>query len=140
MHETAALGQGDAAAIEREAGQADAVGAFTLQHRGAAAEHEFGRAAHPDQLRAASEAKHAGAIDTGRQRQRHLRARGFIDRALKVFGLIVGTAGADAILRDVAAKRRGRRRRARGIGRHRQRAGDAGGRSYETAAIHVHGE
>ena len=49
-------------------------------------------------------AQHAGAIDARRQRQRHLRARGFVDRALQFCGLIVGTAGAHAILRDVAAK------------------------------------
>ena len=60
-------------------------GAFALQHRGAAVEDELGRAAHADQLRAALQAKHAGAIDARRQRQRHLRARGFVDRALQDF-------------------------------------------------------
>ena len=113
--------------------------AFALQHRGAAVENEFGRAAHADELRAALQAQHAGAVDARRQRQRHLRARGLVDRALQVFGLIVGTAGTHAVLRDVAAERGGERCRARGIRRHRKRAGDAGGGdSDEMAAVDVH--
>ena len=91
-------------------------------------------------MRAVLQPKHAGAIDAGRQRQRHLRARGVIDRALQGPGLIVGAAGVDAILRGVAPERRGQRRRARGVGRHRQRAGNAGGGgSDQMAAIDVHG-
>ena len=113
MHQAAPLRQRNAAAIEGDAGQADAVGAFALQHRSAAAEHEFGRAAHADQLRAVRKPQHAGAIDARRQRQRHLRARGLVDRALQFCGLVVGTAGTHAILRDVAAERGGERRRAR---------------------------
>ena len=63
----------------------------------------------------------------------------FVDRALQIFGLVVRAAGADAVLRGIAAQRRGTRRRARGIGRHRKRAGDTGGgRSNEMAAIDVH--
>ena len=91
------------------------VSAFALKHRGAAVEDEFGRAAHADQLRAVLQAQHAGAIDARRQRQRHLRPRGLIDRALQDPGLVVGTAGPHAILRGVAPERRGQRRRARGI-------------------------
>ena len=129
MHQAAPRRQRNAAAVERDAGQADAAGAFALQHRRAAVEDEPGRAAHADQLRAAWQAQHAGAIDAGRQRQRHLRARGLVDRALQGAGLVVGAAGPHAILRGVAPERRGRRRRARGVRRHRQRAGDAGGGS-----------
>ena len=84
MHQAAPLRQRNAAAVEGDAGQADTVGAFALQHRGAAAEDELGRAAHADQLRAALQAQHAGAIDARRQRQRHLRARGFVDGALQI--------------------------------------------------------
>ena len=105
MHQAAPGRQRNAAAVERDAGEADVPGAFALQHRGAAVEDEFCRAAHADQLRAVLQAKHAGAIDAGRQRQRHLRARGFIDRALQDPGLVVGTAGPHAILRGVAPER-----------------------------------
>ena len=119
--------------------EADAAGAFARQHRRAAVEDEPGRAAHADQLRAVLQAKHPGAIDARRQRQRHLRARGFVDRALQGSGLVVGAAGPDAILRGIAPERRGERRRARGIRRHRQRAGHAAdGCSDEMAAIDVH--
>ena len=105
MHQAAPRRQRNAAAVERDAGKADAAGAFALQHRGAAGEDELGRAAHADQLRAVLQAKHAGAVDAGRQRQRHLRARGFVDGALQRAGLIVGAAGPHAILRGVAAER-----------------------------------
>ena len=93
MHQAAPLRQRNAAAIERDAGQADAVGAFALQHRSAAVEHEFGRAAHADQLRAALKAQHAGAIDARRQRQRHLRARGLVDGALQFWVWSSGLPG-----------------------------------------------
>ncbi len=65
-------------------------------------------AAHADQLAAGREPQQPGAVDAGRERQRHLRARGIVDRTLQVAGLVVGAAGADAILRDVAAERGGR--------------------------------
>src|SRR5450432_56636 len=87
--------QRNAGAIQREVGKTDAVGAFALKHRRAAGEHEPGRAAHADQLGAALQAKHAGAIDARRQRQRHLRAGGIVDRPLQDLGLVVGTAGPD---------------------------------------------
>ena len=102
MHQAAPRRQRNAAAVERDTGQADAVGAFAQKHRGAAVEHEFGRAAHADQLRSALQAQHAGAIDARRQRQRHLRARGLVDRALQVSGLVVGTARA---ARHIASRR-----------------------------------
>ena len=89
----------------------------------------LGRAAHADELRAALEAQHAGAVDTRRQRQRHLRARRLIDGALQIAGLVVGAAGPHAILGDVAAKRGGQRCGARRFRRHRERAGNAGGGS-----------
>ena len=127
MHQAAPRRQRNAAAVERDVGEADAAGAFARKHRCAAVEDEPGRAAHADQLRAVLQTKHAGAIDARRQRQRHLRARGLIDRALQNLGLIVGAAGADAILRGVAPERGGERRRARGVRRHRQRARSAGG-------------
>ena len=139
MHEAAPGRQRNAAAVERDAGEADAAGAFALKHRGAAVEDEFCRAAHADELRAVLQAQQSGAIDAGRQRQRHLRARRFVDRALQSSGLVVGTAGPHAILRGVAPERRGQRRRARGIRRHRERAGNAGsGSSDQMAAIDVH--
>src|SRR6266567_3330118 len=40
----------DAAAIERDVGEADMAGAFALKHRRAARKHKPGRAANPDQL------------------------------------------------------------------------------------------
>ena len=139
MHQAAPRRQRNAAAIQRDAGEADAAGAFALKHRRAAAENEPGRAAHADQLRAVLQAKQPGAIDARRQRQRHLRARGIVDRPLQHSGLVFGAAGTHAILRGVAPERRGQRRRARGIRRHRQRAGNAGGGcSDEMAAIDVH--
>ena len=94
MHQAAPCRQGNAAAVERDTGQADAVGAFAQKHRSAAIEHKFGRAANADQLRSALQVQHAGAVDTRRQRQRHLRARGLVDRALQILGLVVGTARA----------------------------------------------
>ena len=139
MHEAAPGRQRNAAAVERDVGEADAAGAFAWKHRRAAVEDELGRAAHADQLRAVLQTKHSGAIDARRQRQRHLRARGFVDRALQRPGLIVGTAGPHAILRGVAPERRCQRRRARGIRRHRERAGNAGsGGSDQMAAVDVH--
>src|SRR6185437_3756929 len=79
-------------------------------------------------------------IDARRQRKRHLRACGFVDRALQRLGLVVRTAGPDAILRGIAPERGGEGSRARGIGRHRQRAGRAAdGCPDEMAAIDVHG-
>jgi hypothetical protein len=90
-------------------------------------------------LRAVLQAKHSGAIDARRQRQRHLGASRFIDRALQRLGLIVGTAGPHTVLRGVATERRGERCRARGVRRHRHRAGHAGRRCCnEMAAIDVH--
>ena len=139
VHEAAPLRQRNVAAIERDAGEADTAGAFAQEHGSAAAEDEFGRAAHADELRAAREAKHAGAVDAWRQRQRHLRTRGLVDGALEAAGLVVGAAGPHAILRGVAAERGGERRCARRLGRHRQRAGNSGGRgSHEMAAVDVH--
>jgi hypothetical protein len=105
--------QWDVAALERDAGKAEAAGPFALQHRGAAVKDEFGRAAYADQLRAALQTKQSGAVDAWRQHQRHLRACGFVDRALQIPGLVVGTAGPRAILRDIAAERGGERCRAR---------------------------
>jgi len=68
-----------------------------------------------------------------------LRARGLVDRPLQRFGLIVGTAGADAILRGVTAEHRGGLRGAGAVRRHRQRAGDTGGgNAHELAAFDVH--
>ncbi len=140
MHEAAPRRQRNAAAVQRDVGEADAGRAFALKHRRAAVKDQSGRAAHADQLRAVLQAQHSGAIDARRQRQRHLRPRGLVDRALQSSGLIVGAAGPDAILRGVAPERRGQRCGARGIGRHRQRAGRAGhGCSDEMAAIEVHG-
>src|SRR5207247_1013582 len=78
---------------------------------------EVGRPANADQLRAVRKAQHAGAIDARRQRQRRLRAHGFVDRALQFRGLIVGAAGTHAILRNVAPERGGEGRRARSVGR-----------------------
>ena len=139
MDQAAAIGQGNVAAVERDAGEAQAVGAFGEQHRRAAVEDEFGRAAHADELCAARKPQRAGAIEAGRQRQRHLRARRFVDRALQDAGLILGRVGPHAILRGVASERGGERRGARGIGRHRQRTGGAGrGSSEKMAAIEVH--
>src|ERR1043165_717887 len=63
VHETAPLRQRNAAAVEGDAGQADIVGTFALQHRGTAIEYEPGHAAYADELRAALQAKHAGTID-----------------------------------------------------------------------------
>ncbi len=140
MDQTAPGRQRNAAAVDREVGDADTVGAFALKHRGAAGENKPGGAAHAHQLRAVLQAKHAGAIDARRQCQRHLRPRRLIDGALQSPRLIVGAAGPDAILRSVASERGGRRRRARGIRRHGKRAGNAGhGCSYEMAPIEVHG-
>jgi hypothetical protein len=102
MHKAAPGRQRDAAAIQRDAGEADMAGAFALEHRGATVEDEFCRAAYADQLRAVLQAQHTCAIDSRRQRQRHLRSRRFIDRALQDSGLVVGTAGPHAILRSVA--------------------------------------
>jgi len=110
MHQAAPHRQSNAGAIQREVGKTNAVGAFALKHRRAAGEHEPGRAAHADQLGAALQAKHPGAIDARRQRQRHLRAGGIVDRPLQDLGLVVGTAGPDAIMRGVAPERRGQRR------------------------------
>ncbi len=56
-------GRGMFAAVERDAGKAQAVGAFGEQHRRAAVEDEFGRAAHADELCAARKPQRAGAID-----------------------------------------------------------------------------
>ena len=120
MHEAAPRRQRNAAAVERDAGKSDMSFALALQHRGATVENEFGRAAHADELRAALQAKQAGAVDTRRQRQRRLRARRIVDRALQLLGLVVGAAGPHAILRDVAAERGDERRRARSIWRHRR--------------------
>jgi hypothetical protein len=87
------------------------------------------------------QAEHAGAIDARRQRQRRLRARGFVDRALQFGGLIVGAAGTHAILRDVAAERGDEGRRARWLRRNGKRAGDTGGGcSNEMTAVHGHAE
>ena len=140
MHEAAPRRQLDAAAVQRDVGQPDAACAFARKHRRAAGEDKFGRAAHADQLAAAGEPQQTGAVDTGRQCERHLRAGGLVDRALQRAGLVVRAAGPHAILRGVAPERRGRRRRARGIGRHRQRAGNAGrGGPDQMPAIDVHG-
>ena len=84
MDQPAPRRQRNAAAVEGEAGQADAVGAFALEHRSAAGEDEFGRAAHADQLGAVLQPQHAGAIDAGWQRQRHLCPRSLVDRALEL--------------------------------------------------------
>jgi len=55
-------------------------------------------------------------------------------------GLVVGAAWAKAILRGIAPERRNEGRGARGIRRHRQRAGRAAdGCPDEMAAIDVHG-
>jgi hypothetical protein len=102
-------------------------------------EDESRRAADADQLRTALQAKHPSAKDARRQRERNLRRRGFVDRALQSFCLIVAAAGPDAILRDVAPQRRAQRRRARGVRRHDKRASSAGYRCRdEMAAIEVH--
>ena len=140
MHEAAPLRQGNVAAVQCEAGEADMGCAFALKHRGAAGEDELGRAAHADQLRAVLQAELAGAVDAGRQRQRHLRARRLVDGALQVFGLVIRTAGPYAILRGVAAERGGEGSGARRLRRHRERArGTGGGSSNEMAAVDVHG-
>src|ERR1700682_3160057 len=107
MHQAAPHRQSNASAIQREVGKTNAVGAFALKHRRTAGEYEPGRAAHADQLGAALQAKHPGTIDARRQRQRHLRAGGIVDRPLQDLGLVVGTAGPDAIMRGVAPERRG---------------------------------
>ncbi len=139
MDQAAPRRQCNAAAVEREVGDADAAGAFALNHRGAAVENQPGGAAHADQLRAVLQPQHAGAIDAGRQRQRHLCPRGFVDGALQSPRLVVGAAGPHAILRGVASERRGQRCCARGVRRHRKRAGNAGhGCSDQMAAIEVH--
>jgi hypothetical protein len=104
MDQAAPGRQCNTAAVERDAVKTDAAGAFARQHRGTAVEDEFCRAAHADQLRAAFQAQHSGAIDAARQREGSLRARGFIDRTLQRACLVVGAAGSDAILRDVAAE------------------------------------
>ncbi len=139
MHEAAPCRQRDAAAIQRDIGEADAASAFALKHRCAAVEDEFGRAAHPDELRAGLQAEHPGAIYARRQRQRNLRPRGVVDGALQNLCLIVRAAGPDAILRNVAPERRCPRCRARGFRRDRERAGYAsGGCSNQMAAYDVH--
>jgi hypothetical protein len=90
-------------------------------------------------LRAALQAEQPGAVDAGRQRQRHLRPCGLVDRPLQDFGLIIGTAGTDAILRGVAAEHRGGLSRTGAVGRHRQRAGKSGGgNAHELAAFDIH--
>src|SRR5207245_1166132 len=53
MDQAAPCRQRNAAAVERDAGKADAASAFAQEHRGAAIENELGRSAHADQLRAA---------------------------------------------------------------------------------------
>ena len=139
MHEAAPGRQRNAAAIKSDVDEAYVARAFAGQHRRPAVENQFCGAAHADQLGAVLQPKHPGAIDARRQRQRDLRPRGIVDRALQGFGLIVGAAGPDAILRGVAPERRGQRRRPRGVGGQRNCAGYAcGGGSDEMAAIDVH--
>jgi len=123
VHEAAPLRQGNAAAVEHETGQADVACAFAQKHRGAAVENEFCRATYAYELRAVLQPKQPGAVDARRQRQWHLGARSFIDRALQIFGLILRAAGTHAILRGIAAERGSERRGARGFRRQRQRAG-----------------
>ena len=125
--------QRNAAAVQRDTGEADACRALALQNRRAAGEDEFCRAANADELRAALQPKHPAAIDARRQGKRALRARSLVDRALQGPGLVVGTAGPHAILRDIAAERGSRRRSTRGLRRHRKRAG--GACSNEMAAV-----
>ncbi len=104
MDEAAPCRQRNIAAIEGKAHQDDAAGAFGLQQRGAAVERQPAGAADADQLAAGRKPQQPAAVDAGRERQRHLCARGVVDRALQIAGLVVGAAGADAILRDIAAE------------------------------------
>jgi hypothetical protein len=139
MHEAAPCRQRNAAAVERDAGEAEMSAALALEHRGAAIEDEPGRATRANQLRPIRQTQQAGTIDAGRQRQWRLYARGFIDGALQGFRLIVGTAGPHAVLRGVTPERGRQRCRARDIRRCRQRAGNAGGgSSHQVAAVDVH--
>src|SRR5581483_4092756 len=132
-------GQGKVAAVEREAGEPDMARAFAQDHCAAAGEDELRRAAHADELRAVGQIERAGAVDTGRQRQRHAGARGFVDGALQAAGLVLGTARPHAILRGVAPERARELRRARSLGRGGEGAGKSGGGgSDEMAAIEVH--
>ena len=136
----AAYTVGGQAPLKLMLSQDDAAGAFGLQQRGTAVEHQPAGAAHADQLAAGRQSQQPGAVDPGRERERHLRARGVIDRALQVAGLVLGAAGANAVVRDVAAERACGLRGRRSVRRQRKRAGDAGGGcSDQMTAVDVHG-
>ena len=139
MNQAAPVGQGNAAAVKREVTEADMVGAIGRQQRCATREHQYGRAAHSDQLRALGESQRPGAVDAGRQREWSVDAGRFIDRPLQRVGLVVGCIRPHAVMGDVAPERRCQRCRARGLWRHRQRTGDAGGRNSEDmTAAEIH--
>src|SRR6266702_4361729 len=133
------LASNDATAVEGDASEANRIGAVALDRRGPASEDEFRRAAYADQLHAIRQPQQSAAVDTGRQRQRHLRPRSLVDGALKRARLVLVAAGPHAILGRIAAEQRRQRRRARGIGRHGQRTGDARGRSSDKmTAVEIH--
>jgi hypothetical protein len=116
MHQPLVVRQRPQHAVEREAGERHRLAALRRNERRPAAEDEPRRAAHTDERCARRQPQAAGAVDAGRQCQRHAGLRGAVDRALQRRALVIRTAGAHAHLGGIEPESRDRRR-SRGRGR-----------------------
>jgi hypothetical protein len=137
MYQATPLRQRDRAAIEDEAGERNAVGAFALEQRRAAGELQAAVAADADDLRAVGQMQRAGAIQSRREGERHAYSGAVVDGALQPLGLIVGRAGAQPVLGRIAP---GQGLPRRGLGWTRQGgAGEGGSRDgQQAAAVGIH--
>jgi len=139
LNQRAAFGQRFAGAIKDETCERDVVGSARNDHRCAADEHEFGCAAHADDLGPRGKVQGADAVFAGTEHQRHPCAGGLIDRRLQHVGLLGAAAGAHAEGGGVdteGRKRRGGSRRRQTCDRH---GAAQRGKNDEAAAVDIHG-